>query len=103
MSRRHLLLLGWCWPFLTAAAGVSLVASGYYLGDRETFFLFLLGLFGSPAVGWTVSGWLPRGWSNELRSGTAVALSIPLVCCQMVLAVVTFVVGTCFTGNGWVE
>lgn len=104
MGRRVLLVSGWLWPFLVAAAGVAAIAAGHPLrGDGALLFLSFVALVGSPAVIVTVAGWLPRSWSPELREATGLALGVPVVVAELYLAMGVLAAGAIAAGPGWIS
>jgi hypothetical protein len=99
-----MLLLGWLWPFMVAAAGVAIIAGGQSLrSDGAITVLCFIALLGSPAVVVTIAGWLPMTYSSELRSGLAVVAAFPVVGLELMLALWMLVVGANAVGPGWLE
>jgi hypothetical protein len=65
--------------------------------------MFLVALFGSPAVVVTIAGWLPADWSTEQRGGLAIVLAVPVVVLELLLALLLLVHGANAAGPGLIE
>ena len=103
--RWHLLLaLGWMWPFVVALFGVAAIASGLSLrSDGEAMLLFAAAILGSPAVFITLGSSIPSTWSDDLRYGLALVMSVPIVGTELILALLLLANGANMVGPGWIE
>lgn len=103
MRRRYAFILGWVWPFVVAVGGIAVVATGHRLTDAQVELLLFVSLLGAPAVPPTVWGWLPARWPEQRRFVAAMLLTGPILAAEVYLALILFVVGTNWTGYGWIE
>ena len=104
MGNRLLLTLGWLWPFVVATVGVAAVTAGYTLrSGGEVSLQFLATLLGSPAVYATIIKWPPATWMEGPRQAVAVAVTVPVLAIEPVLALCVFAAAANAVGYGWVE
>ena len=104
MGYRLLLLLGWLWPFLVAAAGVSTIAAGQSLrSDGAWIVLLLTALLGSPAVFTTLAEWMPEKWHPVLQGWVAALLTVAVMIAELYVAMVLLAAGANIAGPGWIE
>ncbi len=104
MGRRLLLTLGWVWPFVVAAAGVTAIYAGHDLHNNQAaVLLFLAALLGSPAVVATIVGTLPGEWSPATRYGVATLFAAPVLALELILAFWLLNFGAIVAGPGLIE
>jgi hypothetical protein len=103
VRKRWAVILGWAWPFIVAAGGVAVVATGHRLTGDQAMVLLFGSLLGAPVIPQTVWGWLPTRWPEGWRFLAAILLTGPILVAEVYLAIILFVVGTNWTGYGWVE
>jgi hypothetical protein len=103
VGKRCARFLGWAWPFIVAAIGIGVVATGHRLTDDQVGLLLLVSLLGVPAIPPTVWDWLPTRWPEGLRFLVAMLLTAPILAAELYLASILFVIGTNWTGYGWIE